>query len=50
MQSKEMDALILLGEAGAIFILSGSAYIMSLKDKISLEKRKEFRDDIDIPD
>jgi hypothetical protein len=45
-----MDALILLGEAGAIFILSGSAYIMSLKDKISLEKRKEFRDDIDIPD
>ena len=43
MQSKDMDALVLLGEAGAIFILSGSAYIMSLKDKISLEKRKEFR-------
>ena len=40
-----MDALVLLGEAGAILILSGSAYIMSLKDKISLEKRKEFRED-----
>jgi hypothetical protein len=43
-----MDALVLLGEAGAIFILSGSAYIMSLKDKISLEKRKEFREDDDV--
>ncbi len=38
MQSKDMDALMLLGEAGAILILSISAYIMSLKDKISLEK------------
>ena len=38
MQSKEMDALTLLAEAGAIFILSGAAYLMSLKDKISLEK------------
>ena len=47
MQSKDMDALVLLGEAGAILILSGSAYIMSLKDKISLEKRKEFREDDD---
>jgi len=48
MQSKDMDALVLLGEAGAILILSGSAYIMSLKDKISLEKRKEFREDDDV--
>ena len=38
MQSKEMDALTLLAEAGAIFVLSGAAYLMSLKDKISLEK------------
>ena len=38
MQSKEMDALTLLAEAGAIFILSGAAYLMSLKDKMSLEK------------
>ena len=48
MQSKDMDALVLLGAAGAILILSGSAYIMSLKDKISLEKRKEFREDDDV--
>ena len=48
MQSKDMDALVLLGEAGAILISSGSAYIMSLKDKISLEKKKEFREDDDV--
>ena len=41
MQSKDMYALMLLGEAGAILILSISAYIMSLKDKISLEKKKD---------
>jgi protein PsiE len=41
MQSKDMDALMLLGEAGAILILSISAYIMSLKDNISLEKKKD---------
>jgi protein PsiE len=43
MQSKEMDALTLLAEAGAIFVLSGAAYLMSLKDKMSLEKL-EHRD------
>jgi hypothetical protein len=31
-------------EAGAIFVLAGSAYLMSLKDKISLEKLKESKD------
>ena len=41
MQSKEMDALMLLGEAGTILILSAAAYIMSLKDKLSLEKKKD---------
>ena len=45
MQGKEMDALMLIGEAGAVLILSASAYIMSLKDKVSLEKKKEFADD-----
>jgi protein PsiE len=45
MQGKEMDALMLMGEAGAVLILSASAYIMSLKDKVSLEKKKEFADD-----
>ena len=40
MQSKDMDALMVVGEATAILILSISAYIMSLKDKVSIEKTK----------
>ena len=47
MQSKNMEALDLLIEAGAILVLSGSAYIMSLKDRVSLEKQKEFRKEKD---
>ena len=46
MQSKEMGALVVLGEAGAILILSISAIIMSFKDKVSLEKIKELRDSV----
>ena len=38
MQGKDTDALILVGEASAILILSISAYIMNLKDKLSVEK------------
>lgn len=38
MQGKDTDALMLVGEASAILILSISAYIMSLKDKISIQK------------
>ena len=41
MQTKEMDAIMVMWEAGAIFMLAGSAYLMSLKDKISLEKLKQ---------
>ena len=44
MQSKEMDGMMVMWEAGAIFVLAGSAYLMSLKDKISLEKLKESKD------
>ena len=44
MQTKEMDGLMVMWEAGAIFVLAGSAYLMSLKDKISLEKLKESKD------
>ena len=44
MQSKEMNAMLILGEAGAILILAGAAYIMSLKDKISLEKIEKYSD------
>ena len=45
MQSKEMEPLVVLGESGAILILSIAAYIMSMKDRISREKDKEFRDE-----
>ena len=37
---KDMDATLLLAEAGGILILSGAAYVMSLKDKLSLEKMR----------
>ena len=46
MQSKEMEALVVLGEAGAILVLSIAAFVMSLKDKISLEKIKDLRDSV----
>ena len=45
MQGKEMDALMLIGEASAVLILAAAAYIMSMKDKVSLEKKKEFAED-----
>ena len=41
MQNKDMDALIIIAEASAVIILAGAAYIMSLKDKISLEKLQD---------
>ena len=44
MQSKEMDALVVLGEAGAILVLSVAAFVMSVKDRVSLEKIKDLRD------
>ncbi len=37
-QSKEIEPLILFGASGSILILAIAAYIMSLKDKLSLEK------------
>jgi protein PsiE len=42
MQSKETEALVLLAEAGAILVLSCAAYLMSLKDKSSLDKLREI--------
>jgi hypothetical protein len=41
-----MEALVVLGEAGAILVLSIAAFVMSLKDKISLEKIKDLRDSV----
>ena len=40
LNSKDADPLILMAEAGAILLLSVAAYVMSMKDKISLEKEK----------
>jgi len=40
LHSKEADPLVLIAEAGAILILAGAAYLMSYKDKLSLEKEK----------
>ena len=44
MHSKEMDALVVLGEAGAILILSGAAYVMSMKEKVSIDKLQLISD------
>ena len=38
LNSKDADPLILMAEAGAILLLSVAAYVMSMKDKISIEK------------
>ena len=41
LNSKDADPLVLMAEAGAILVLSIAAYLMSLKDKISLEKERK---------
>ena len=40
LHSKEADPWMLIAEAGAIVLLGGASYIMSYKDKLSLEKDK----------
>ena len=42
LHSKEADPWMLIAEAGAIAVLAVAAYLMSMKDKLSLEK-KELR-------
>ncbi len=44
MQTKDMDGMMVMWEAGAILILSAAAYLMSLKDKLSLEKLKKDKE------
>ena len=41
MQTKDMDGRMVMWEAGAILVLAVAAYVMSLKDKLSLEKLKD---------
>ena len=43
LNSKDADPLVLIAEAGAILLLSVAAYIMSMKDKLSLEKINETK-------
>ena len=40
LHSKDADPWVLVAEAGAILVLGGAAYIMSYKDKLSLEKEQ----------
>ena len=42
LHSKDADPWVLIAEAAAIVVLAGAAYIMSAKEKLSLEK-KEMR-------
>ena len=41
MQSKDIDAISLIAEAGAILILSGAAYLMGLKEERSILKQEQ---------
>ena len=40
MQSKEMEPILVIAEAGAVLILAVAAYLMTMKDKLSLVKEK----------
>lgn len=44
LQSKDLDAINIIYEAGGILLLSAAAYIISLKDEISLKKIKLRKD------
>ena len=44
LQSKELDSLNIIFEASGILILAAAAYIITLKDDISLEKLKMRKD------
>ena len=44
LHSKDADPWVLVAEAGAIVLLAGAAYLMSMKEKLSLDK-KALRDD-----
>ncbi|MDA8803744.1 phosphate-starvation-inducible PsiE family protein [Amylibacter sp.] len=41
LHSKDADPLVLIAEAVAIVLLAGAAYVMSAKEKLSLEKKKQ---------
>ena len=41
LQGKESEPIVLIASSGAILILAGAAYIMSMKDNLSLKKAKD---------
>ena len=41
LQSKELDKIVLIFESGSILLISIAALIMSMKDRVSLEKLKQ---------
>ena len=45
LQGKESEPWVLIASAGAILVLAGSAYIMSLKDNLSLFKQQKEKDE-----
>lgn len=40
LHSKDNEPLTLIAEAGAILVLAGAAYLMTIKEKVSLEKKE----------
>ena len=44
MQTNDMDGMMVMWEAGAILVLSAAAYVMSMKDKLSLEILKKDKE------
>ena len=40
LHSKDNEPLTLIAEAGAILVLAGAAYLMTMKEKVSLEKKE----------
>ena len=45
LQGKESDPWMLIASASAIFVLAISAYVMSMKDNLSLTKAKKAKDE-----
>tara|TARA_B100000941_G_C28351386_1_gene472013 strand:- start:148 stop:591 length:444 start_codon:yes stop_codon:yes gene_type:complete len=41
LHSKDNEPLTLIAEAGAILVLAGAAYLMTMKEKVSLEKKEK---------
>ena len=41
LHSKDNEPLTLIAEAGAILVLAGAAYLMTIKEKVSLEKKEK---------